>query len=544
MIVFVFVFSIFFSLYSLSSGDPVVGDKYFHFKYAYLLRTEGLSAVQNFDWINSSSGVTNGSRQAVSLFQISLIPFTYLQNWLFALHVIDVLQMSVAIAIIYYVMRKSRVKYPLFFTVIFFTSSYFILRLLIGRAFVLAIAFIFLEMFFAIEKKYKSLFVVVLLHVLWHQSTYFLPLVVISIVEASRYLVHHKFFVKNFVATIIGVIVGMAFFPGFPLSLFSWLKNIFQIQSTDFVDVGSRSIGGTELVAKDFMSHFVLQELFLSFFVVGIVITLFIYFLQKKEDILFKKIENQKHIVWVYSLFIFMISTTFGALVMSGRFFDFLIPIIFVLGAFVVTVIENAKKIYIDSDLRKWLGVGVWIFMIIVIGNALIVVYAAANRFDYEPARASAQWIEDNSNGRERVFLRDWGNFTFMFFGNSNNVYTMGIEPMALKNSDEELYWKYYNIFMYNYYCDVGGDCEEQLLENKEILKNASDDVRKKIEKENSRKIINSIKNDFGAKFILADSGAFATTILLNPDLIESHQTFESNKFEGRFMKFTVFKLK
>ncbi len=544
MIVFVFVFSTLFLVYFVSSGDPIVGDKYFHFKYASLLRTEGIDAVQHFNWINSSNMPYEGSRYAVNLFQVSLIPFTYFSDWLFAIHIVDVFQISMAISLIYYVMHKSRVRYPLFFTFILLTSAYFVLRLLIGRAYVLAVALIFVEMFFAIEKKYKSLLAVTIFHILWHQNTYFMPLVVVSIVEASRYLVYQKFFIKNFIATAVGVVIGMAFFPGFPLSLVGWMQDIFKIQSTDVADIGSLSIGGTELVSKDFMSHFVAQEIFLALFIFGIIATLFIYILQKKSDILFDNLQNQKHVMWIYALFIFMISTTFGTLIISGRFFDFLIPSIFILSAFIVTIIVNTKKIIIEDNLRKWLIVGVWIFAIIIVSNVFISVYAAANKFDYKPVGDAAQWIQKNSIEGEKVFLHNWGNFTLMFFGNSDNVYSMGIEPMSLKNYDEGLYWKYYNIFMYNYYCDAIGDCKEQLEVDKKVLKTVSNDVQKEVEKINSRKIINSIKNDFGSKIIVSDSNAFTVTILLNPDLIESYQTFTSDKFKGKFSEFTVFKLK
>ncbi len=544
IIVFLFIFTTFFLIFSFAVGDPSVGDKYFHFQYANLLRTEGLGAVQHFDWINSSNVPNEGGRYAVNLFQVSLIPFTYFSNWLFALHIADVFQMSIAISLIYYVMRKSRVKHPLFFTVIFFTSSYLLLRLLIGRAFILATALVFVEMFFAIEKKYKSLLAVIIFHILWHHNTYFMPLIVVGIVEASRYLVYQKFFIKNFIVTIIGIVVGMAFFPGFPYSLFSWMKNIFQIQSGGVVGVSSQSIGGTELASKDFMKHFVSNEIFLFFFIFSIVIVIFIYFLQKRGDALFENTYNRKYVLWIYSLFIFMISTTFGTLVVSGRFFDFLLPTVFVLTAFIVTIITNSKKIVIEKTLRKWLTVGIWMFTFIIITNSFITIYTAANKFDYKPVGKAAKWIEDNSSGREKVFLRNWGNFPLIFFGNTNNVYSMGMEPMALKGHNERLYWKYYNMYTHNYFCEADGDCKEQLEVDKKALKKVDESVREKVEKMNSEKIINSIRYDFGSKFIVSDAESFTTTILLSPELIESYQTFASDKFKGRFTQFTVFKLK
>jgi alpha-galactosidase/6-phospho-beta-glucosidase family protein len=177
--------------------------------------------------------------------------------------------------------------------------------------------------------------------------------------------------------------------------------------------------------------------------------------------------------------------------------------------------------------------------------NASIAVYGKANSFDYAPSQKTAKWIRDNSEKPERVFLTNWSVFTLMFFENSYNVYTTGIEPMALKNYDEGLYWKYYNMFAYGYYCEKQMDCKEEIAQKKEEFKLLDDELQKEKEKENGRKIVESIKNDFDSKFIVSTSNKLTVAISLNPDLIEKTVEFESEKFnKGAFMKYTVFKLK
>ncbi len=351
MIVFVFIFIIFSGIKLHANGDPLLGDHYFHFEYANLLRTEGLNPVKNFDFIYSITKENREhSRYAVSLFQISLIPFTFFKDKMLGLYLADIFQASTFIAIIYYVMRKSKVKYAFVFTILMFTSSYFVMRLLIGRAFVLAVAFIFLEMYFALNKRYGALFVVTLLHVLWHQSTYFMPLAVIGAVEASRYLVTNKIYWKNIVSVVVAIIVGMAFFPGFPNSLFDWLIGLFVIQSGNAIGADVQSIGGNELMSKDFMSYFASNIILLSVFIFDIIGIVYLYVLQKQTNIM---TNIKKYMIWNYALFLFMIVMMLGSIALSGRFYDFLYPTIFILVGFIITTFIKLKKVNIDIIKKK-----------------------------------------------------------------------------------------------------------------------------------------------------------------------------------------------
>ncbi len=547
-VVFLILFLGFSVMYGYSAGDPLLDDHYFHFKYAYLLRTEGMDVVNHFDWIYlSGHGKEGGSRYAVTLYQISLIPFTYFDNWLLAIHIADAFYTSLALALFYYVLRKAHVQYPFFFIMAMFSSIYFIERLLYGRAFVLAIALVFLEMYFAVEKKYKLLFCVCVFHILWHQSTYFMPLFFVGIVEAARYLIEQKMFLKNAFSVILATVVGMAFFPGFPQSLFLWIGNIINIQmnaQSHVQDVNSVSIGGGEMVSKDFMNYFTDEKILLFLFVLACSSVISLYVLQKRSGISFLTSLDQKKLIWIYALFMGMICMMAGSITISGRIFDFFIPTVFILSAFLVTFFADTKKITVDHSLGVYMKFGVGMFFGILFLNTCINVYATAQQFDYMPAQQTAQWIQDHSSGRDKVFLHNWSVFTLMFFTNSHNIYSTGIEPMALKSFNEELYWKYYNIFKYNYYCDDSGDCGDTVMAIKESYKVASDEKKDKFEKDNGLRIIHSIKNDFDAKFIVSETEAFTKTIQQNPDLIEDQFHVKSDDFTGRYTEFTVFKLK
>ena len=68
-------------------------------------------------------------------------------------------------------------------------------------------------------------------------------------------------------------------------------------------------------------------------------------------------------------------------------------------------------------------------------------------------------------------------------------------------------------------YCDQPLDCATAQEKFTATLKTASEAQKQQLKQENSRKIIESIKNDFGAHFVIV-SGELGNVLDLNPDLI------------------------
>jgi hypothetical protein len=209
-----------------------------------------------------------------------------------------------------------------------------------------------------------------------------------------------------------------------------------------------------------------------------------------------------------------------------------------------VTTLIELKQISFNTSLAFFLKSATIIVLIVLVVNTLLVIYSRSNIFNYVPIQQAAQWLDEKSDKQERIFLTNWSIFPMIFFENSHDVYTMGMEPMSLKNYDESLYWKYYNIFSYSYYCDELKDCKEKVDGEIEYLKNADEETRQFMEKENGRKIVESIKNDFNSKFILSTSKQLTTTLLLNKNLIEEYTSFMTDKDKNANIEYTVFKLK
>jgi hypothetical protein len=249
-------------------------------------------------------------------------------------------------------------------------------------------------------------------------------------------------------------------------------------------------------------------------------------------------------LIWIFGVFIFMIAMLLGTIQFSGRVFDFFVPSVFLLSGLILTFFTSQKMITFDKILGKFLHCGIWIFIAIMILSSGITIYTIAHGFDLGPTQKAALWIKNNSHEKDHVFLYNWSSFPEVFFTNSFNTYSMGIEPMTLKNYDPALYWKYYNIFYNMHYCEESFDCRDIIEEEKERLQNVSPEIMEMKDRENSMKILISIKNDFKADFIFSDSRNFTKTIELNPQMIDQKFYVRSERVNGKLSEVTVFKLK
>jgi hypothetical protein len=53
---------------------------------------------------------------------------------------------------------------------------------------------------------------------------------------------------------------------------------------------------------------------------------------------------------------------------------------------------------------------------------------------------AASAWLESNTPPGSRVFQTDWDDFTRLFFYNTHNTYTLGLDPTYMQLYDAELY--------------------------------------------------------------------------------------------------------
>jgi len=529
LLVFLVVFALYAIIYLPNPGINMLDDHLFHFKLAYLIRTQGWQVVKNFNWIAINPG-QEGTYQ-LTLYNLMLIPFTYFKDMILGLKISDMFWGSLSVSMVYFAFRRFKMHHSLFWTFVLISLAFYIDRMLMGRALVLVPGLLMLELYFAKEKKYVKFFIVSILHVAWHTSTFFFPLTIAILIEVARTLDEKKQYWWN-----IPIAVA-AFFIGVNLTLYTirdLLSGVIGVQISTIRVAAATTVRveGNELYPVDIFnmlsrSELILLILFVCFFVV------FFYYVYAKKKSAAEKIDSGKEDnVVMYAAFLFALMAFAGSILASGRFYDFYFVAVVFLAGTVLTHTAKEAKVIVEPVMKKHIFIGVVVFLVVATTGSFLDRRQSIARTDYRPVGEVAAWIAGKSNENDRVFLSNWDYFPTAFFYNSKNVYTMGIEPRGALMVRPDLYWKWYNMYAYGIYCDRQEDCGSRKEIFDEMVAGATDEDKQKIQKINSAQIIDSIKNDFQSRFVLS-AGTLSAVIKLNPDMIADQTSVKSDLNSG-----------
>jgi hypothetical protein len=533
LLVFCLFFLIYGLIYFFNDGISAPDDHFFHIKVAKLLRDGGLNIINDFGWYPIKD-----NRLDLSLFQISLIPFTFFGDLFTGLRVSDAFGAALSLSIIYFSLRKFKFKHSFLMTLILLSATYLSFRLFYGRGYVLTFGIVLLELYFMQKKKYSKFFLVSFFHILWHRSSMFFPLMIFVVVAVARYLSEKKIKWMGLFASLAAVFCGMFFYPNFPNNVFVWINVLLNLTAGAR---GGLKLEGNELYARDTLEMLTSNQIFSFLAITSVAVVAYIYIKSKKEEGLAN--DNQKEkLTEVFSFFLMLIIFNLGAIKISGRFYDYYLLFVVMLSASILRLVVDRKEIVIGEKILKYIIFACFIFFSYLCLNNFLDLRIKVDNSDYKTIEAPVEWIRDNSEEKELVYLYNWSDFTKAFFYDDKNIYSWGIEPKVLANKDPKLYWRAYNILAYGFYCEKQEDCEKDAEATKKRYEKMNEDEKENIKKENSIKIINSIKNDFGSRFILSTSSGFSELIELNGDLIESKLESVSEKDEN--YKITAFKLK
>lgn len=513
-LVFVVCFVLFGSVYFNGDGVVATDDHFFHFKYAYLIRTEGLDVIKDFDWIKLTKNVQEHDGFPATLFNFALIPFTFFKDLLFGLKVSDVFWGSFSIAIIYWVFRKWGLRWTFLSVLGMLAMPIFAQRMLLGRGLVLAIGFIFLELYFAKEKKHWKFFLVSLVHVFWHPSTAFMPLIVALIVEVSRYLSLKKNSWEMILASIAVIFPAALYFPNL-------LVGVLNLQTA--VNKQALKGEGGEVYPINIFDLSQKSNIFLLLVMLGLSFAIYIYIKQKKEEV---SERDNAAVFDVYVAFLFALMSLGGMIISSGRFLDYFFPAAILLFGSGVIFFAKTDEFYVSKKIAGVAFLGIAVFLLVMITNTFLGIKEVSSTGNFKQTGRVAEWIAEKSEDKELVYVYNWGYFPVAFFYNDKNVYSMGIEPRGLYEYSPELYWKWYNIFNNGMYCEKQEDCQIEKMQYMDAYKLASKEQKEEMLKNEQRKVIASIRNDFNSRFVIVNS--------LEKDVFASNEDLIVDSFEAK----------
>lgn len=490
---FLLLFIVAFSLFSYFQISPTFPDpdSFYHAKMAVLIRDQGI--VKNFPWLQFTV-LKNSYIDHHFLYHVALVPFVTFLDPLVGIKLATALFAALLILVIYWFLKKFRVRSAIFYCLILLVSSPFIFRINLAKASSVSLIILLFGLYFIFNRKLWQLFALSFLYV-WTYGGWPLILVLTAFYVLSDAIINFshpeqlddrvkyqetkikkitqrikKFFLRFKInsshffrrvftkdnlgllgACLGGLAAGIVVNPFFPKNLIFYWHQIIEIAVINYqnvINVGAEwypyNIG--DLVSN---SSFVFILLILSF--AFFFINFLKYFVGQEKN--FKAGRKTKIIILCLNLLtIFFLALTLR----SRRNVEYFIPFAVISSGFSLNQPLSSAKKYLGSFINWWknrkiLASILCLYVLIVVPftavrNILSVkdLYAGGNSI--QQYRGAAEWLKNNTPAGSIVFHNDWDDFPALFYYDSNNYYIDGLDPTFMYDYDKNLYQEWVDI--------------------------------------------------------------------------------------------------
>ncbi|MDX1435318.1 MAG: hypothetical protein R3335_00810 [Anaerolineales bacterium] len=417
-------FAGFLALVQHSTLNLIGTDGYYHIKLAYLMRTVGLKP--DFPWLPLTVLNPQDFVDHHFLYHVFLIPFT-LGDLRVGAKLASVIFPALAFVLVWWLLQRQKVPYAwlwaLFLVVI---SEAFIYRMSMPRAQSLSLAFLVLGLHWLFAEKYIRLIPLAFLYV-WLYDAFPLLAVVAGLYALSVWLTERRLVWQPLVYTAAGIGLGLLVNPYFPENLtFIYHHLIPKLAGPTETSVGSEwyPYRTTQLMENSGLALVAL---------VGGILAL--GFQERRID--------------ARTLTGLLLVILFGVMLFqSRRFIEYFPPFALIFSAMAWAPIIQSWRVSGEGRLPMSVWLRAWLpaaALILVLGITLLPNLKAAQDSvegarPYQRYAEAAGWLQANSKPGEGVFQTDWDDFTRLFFHNSQNTYTLGLDPTYLQNYDSEKY--------------------------------------------------------------------------------------------------------
>jgi len=431
----VVVFLLFFSallLVQFSTPGLVGNDGYYHIKISYLIRTQGLKPT--FEYLPLSVLNPEEFVDHHYLFHLLMVPFTF-GDLRIGAKLASVFFPALAFVSIWWMLKKQQVEYPFLWSLgLLAISEAFLYRMSMPRAQSLSLLFLVLAFHSMLEMRHRTLILLGILYV-WSYNAFPLLLIVATAYVAANWLVNKLLNIKPLLYSSTGLVLGLVINPYFPKNIVFIYRHI----APKLVDATSVSVGNEWF---PYTTSTLLENSGLAFFV----FILGVIALGLNE----KKINLQT----TTSLFLVIV---FGfMLFQSRRFVEYAPPIMLIFAAFAWSPVihkwkQNSDRLGKESansmmaNLNQsiiLLAIPIALLMISVIWYNLSTSRKAIQEKvkPYQRFADASEWLQNNTPAKSRVFQTDWDDFPQLFFYNTHNTYTIGLDPTYMQSFNSDLY--------------------------------------------------------------------------------------------------------
>lgn len=410
------VFVVLFVAIQFATPHLAGNDGYYHIKLAQIMRQQGLRP--EFVWLPLTILNAEAFVDHHFLYHILLIPFTFgdlrvgakwasvtlpaftfLAGWIF--------------------LRGQRVPYAVLWSLGFFAvSEAFLYRMSMPRAQSVSLLMLILALHLTLTRRYRWLLPLAFLYV-WLYDAFPLILMLVGLYVAARWLLDRQFDPVPLAYAAAGVGLGLLVNPYFPDNLLFIYHHLFP----KLADTTSTRVGNewypyhTWTLVEN--SGPALLALAAGIFALGL----------------------QERRMTSRTATVFLATILFGAMLFKARRFVEYFP------AFALLFCAIAWR----PLLADWLQTHAWLRRALPVGLTLILIppiwfnlqTTQENLQEAKPYQTYSQasaWLQANTPPGSRVFQTDWDDFTRLYFHNTHNTYTLGLDPTYMQLYDPELY--------------------------------------------------------------------------------------------------------
>ncbi|MGH7816343.1 MAG: hypothetical protein ACREOR_03050 [Candidatus Binatia bacterium] len=397
--------------------DP---DVFYHFRHAAIYAGGGLFSA-GFPWVPYSVN-SQYSADIWYGFHVLLIPFAWLDDPQLAMRLAGVLVTAVCLFSVYLACARLDIKPALLWPfVLLFSSAFLLHRLTMLRPQVLSLGLTVLLLAWLAAEHVRGVFLAAFAIAWLHLSLFFAPVIVLVVFAAVKLLTEKAFPWRESLALTGGLVAGWLLRPN-PLGAakIAYVQ-VFQFSLEKLA--GAPLEFGTELRPLTMAIH----SNYLAFTILwSLCLVLLIWQLFYGRSELPSTQRTVLCAAGVLSLVFFLL-----ALLFARRAFDFC-------SSFGTVLIALAFGHFLRL---KWLRIAsLGLFVLLALYGTSLRNRVLAIGWDADRLAGAAKWLEANSKPGDIVLNVGWEYFPELFFWNTKNYYTAGMDPIFQYAYDPELY--------------------------------------------------------------------------------------------------------
>jgi hypothetical protein len=437
------VFSLFVTILAVvqfATPSLAGNDGYYHIKMAYVMRTEGLKPA--FGWLPLTVLNAQEFVDHHFLYHVLLIPFTFGDLRLGA-KLASIIFPALSFMAVWWLLRSQKVPYPSLWSLgLLVVSEAFIYRMSMPRAQSLSLGVLVLALHWLLTDRHRLLIPLAFLYV-WLYNAFPLILLVTGAYVAARWLVERRLEWHALLYAGLGVGLGLLVNPYFPDNLVFIARH-----------VGPKMLDPTAVkVGNEWYPYKTTQLTDNS----GFALIAFLV------GVLALGLSGQR--MGTGTATSLSVVILFGAMLFqSRRFVEYFPAFALIFSALAWAPLSSdwldgkgtsAKAQWLPprASARLWRWLPIRKGRSLVLAGLLTAILLAGLLLNLGPSRQSlagskpyqryagaAAWLQANTPQGTGVFQTDWDDFTRLFYYNTHNTYTLGLDPTYMQLHDAYLF--------------------------------------------------------------------------------------------------------